>query len=81
MRANGSNAFIPWKVFNIDFRVTKIIPLRSESRHAELFFESYNLTNHVTQYGGNTTITSAAYMIRTLALDARQFQWGARVTF
>ena len=75
------SAFKPYKVFNIDFRVTKIIPLRSESRRAELFFESYNLTNHVTQYGGNTTMTSAAYMIRTLALDARQFQWGARVTF
>jgi len=34
-----------------------------------------------TLYGGNSTMVSSSFGIRTSALDARQTQWGARVVF
>jgi hypothetical protein len=71
------------KLFPVDslsLRLSKIIPI-AEKRRAELFFEGYNMTNHVTKYGGSGTLTSAALFIRTSALDPRIFQWGARFTF
>ena len=50
-------------------------------RRLEFFLESYNLTNHTTLYGGNSTMVSSSFGIRTSALDARQTQWGARFVF
>jgi hypothetical protein len=70
----------PQPVIDLDLRLSKIIVL-GEARRLELFFEGYNVTNHVTKYGGASSMTSPAFLIRTTALDARQLQWGARFTF
>jgi Carboxypeptidase regulatory-like domain len=67
-------------VIDVDLRLTKVIPF-SEARRLELFFEGYNVTNHVTKYGGNPNMISPDFLIRTSALDPRQLQWGARFTF
>jgi len=64
----------------LDLRLTKVIPMGG-SRKLELFFEGYNVTNHVTPIGGSASLTSASFGIRTGALDARQLQWGGRVRF
>jgi hypothetical protein len=66
---------------SLDMRATKLISIR-ESKRLELFFEAYNLTNFVTKYLTSTNnMTSATFLIPTLALPARQLQWGARFTF
>ena len=63
-----------------DNRVTR--PVRfGEHLNVDLFFEVFNTTNHVTRYAPTTTMSSSAYMVRTTALDPRQFQWGARITY
>ena len=67
-------------VIDLDVRLTKNFTL-SRSRRLEVFLESYNLTNHTTLYGGNSTMVSSSFGIRTSALDARQTQWGARFVF
>ena len=67
-------------VIVLDVRLTKAIPL-SGNRRFEIFLESYNLTNHTTKYGGTGTMTSASFLIKTSALDARQTQWGGRFVF
>ncbi len=63
-----------------DNRLTRPFRL-GEHANLELFFESFNTTNHVTRFAPTTTLVSASYMLRTTALDPRQFQWGARFTF
>jgi hypothetical protein len=70
----------PQPVFVIDARVTKAIQF-SERKHLEMFFEAYNLTNHVTEYGGVNNLISPAFFVRATALAARQLQWGARFQF
>jgi len=67
-------------VIDLDLRLAKVIAF-SEKKRMELFFEGYNVTNHVTKYGGVNSMISAAFFIRTSALDARQLQWGTRFTF
>ena len=67
-------------VIDLDLRLTKSLQLPNR-RRLEFFLESYNLTNHTTLYGGNSTMVSSSFGIRTSALDARQTQWGARVVF
>jgi hypothetical protein len=67
-------------VIDLDLRLTKIIQMPN-SRRLEFFLEAYNLTNHTTLYGGNSTLVSSSFGIRTNALDARQTQWGARFVF
>jgi hypothetical protein len=67
-------------VIDLDLRLTKVIPL-SGSRHFQVFLEGYNVTNHITKYGGASTMIAPAFLIRTSALDARQVQWGARFLF
>jgi hypothetical protein len=67
-------------VIDLDMRLTKVFQLNNR-RRIEVFLESYNLTNHTTLYGGASTMTSASFLIRTSALDARQTQWGARFAF
>jgi hypothetical protein len=63
-----------------DNRLTRPVRL-GEHAHLDLFFEAFNTTNHVTRYAPATTMVSTSYMIRTTALDPRQFQWGARITY
>jgi hypothetical protein len=67
-------------VIDLDLRMTKVFPL-SNHRRFEIFLETYNLTNHTTLYGGSSNMTSASFLIRTSALDARQTQWGAPFAF
>lgn len=66
--------------FNVDFRVTKIIPFGA-SQQVELFVEGYNVTNHVNYYGSNRNINSSSFLVRRRARDARQFQGGIRYRF
>jgi hypothetical protein len=70
----------PKPVIDFDSRLTKIIPLW-EGKQLELFFEGYNIFNHVTTYGGVTTLTTSDALIKDEALPARQLQWGTRFTF
>jgi hypothetical protein len=69
-----------YNVVDLDLRLTKVFAF-SEQHHLELFFEGYNVTNHVTKYGGNPNLISPDFLIRTSALDPRQLQWGARFSF
>lgn len=66
----------------VDVRGTKIVRLGGE-RRLELFFEAYNLTNHVNfePFTVNGSIISGAFLLRRSARDARQIQWGARYAF
>jgi peptidoglycan/xylan/chitin deacetylase (PgdA/CDA1 family) len=50
-------------------------------RKANLFLEAYNATNSGTLTGGTGNMSSASFLIRTSARDARQIQWGARYLF
>jgi hypothetical protein len=74
------NMLNPQPIVTMNLRAAKQIRF-SEFKVTELFFEGYNIFNHVTEYGGATTLTSPALFIHTSALDARQLQWGARFTF
>jgi hypothetical protein len=67
-------------LIDLNLRLTRVFSL-SASQKMELFFEGYNVLNHVTRTGGTTAMTSAALFVRTGALDARQLQWGARFRF
>jgi hypothetical protein len=66
--------------FNVDMRVTKVLNLGA-GRRLELFGEAFNATNQVTLTGGNNSIVSPAFAIRTGARAARQIQLGARYAF
>lgn len=70
----------PNKIVNLDVRLTKVFPL-SDTKRLEAFLEAYNLTNYVTLTGGTGNMSSAAFLIRTGARDARQVQWGGRIRF
>jgi hypothetical protein len=67
-------------LLDLNLRLTRVFTLTA-SQKVELFFEGYNVLNHVTRTGGTTAMTSAALFVRTGALDARQLQWGARFRF
>ena len=66
---------------SVDLRLTKQIRLGG-SRHADLFIETYNLTNHV-NFNPNVTanMNSTSFLSRTTASDGRQIQWGFRFGF
>lgn len=70
----------PQPVVSLNLRASKFIRI-TEHKRLELFFEGYNVLNHVTEYGGASTLTSPALYIHTSALDARQLQWGGRFVF
>jgi hypothetical protein len=70
----------PDPIVNLDLRVTKVFRLGG-TRRLEAFFEGYNVTNYVTLTGGLSNMSSASFLIRTGARDARQVQWGARYSF
>jgi hypothetical protein len=63
---------------SVDLRLTKQVRLGG-SRHADLFIERYNLTNHV-NFNPNVTaaMVSTSFLSRTTASDGRQIQWGFR---
>ncbi len=67
-------------VIDLDLRLTKVIPMGNKRRF-EIFLEGYNITNHVTRFGGISSMISPSFLIRTTAIDARQMQWGARFVF
>ena len=66
---------------SVDLRLTKQVRLGG-TRHADLFIESYNLTNHV-NFNPNVTanMVSTSFLARTTASDGRQIQWGFRFGF
>jgi outer membrane receptor protein involved in Fe transport len=70
----------PNPIFNLDMRLTKAFGLGG-NRRIEAFLEGYNVTNYVTLTGGTGNMSSASFLIRTGARDARQVQWGARYSF
>ena len=55
-------------VIDLDLRLTKVLAF---SEHLKLFFEGYNITNHVTKFGENPNMISPDFLIRTSALDPR----------
>jgi hypothetical protein len=67
---------------SIDGRITKMIEVGKNQR-LELFFEAYNLTNHVnyTPFSVNPNINSSSFLVRNGARDGTQAQWGLRYTF
>jgi len=70
----------PHPSISLDMRLTKDIKF-TESRHIELFFEGYNITNYVTRIVPAGSMTSTSFLIPTSALPARQLQWGVRFAF
>jgi len=70
----------PDPIINLDLRVTKAFQLGG-NRRIEAFLEGYNVTNYVTLTGGTGNMSSASFLIRTGARDARQIQWGGRYSF
>jgi hypothetical protein len=76
----SADALKIYNVIDLDLRLTKSIHF-GERRRLDLFFEGYNVTNHVTKFGGNQNINSAAFLVPTTALDPRQLQWGVRFVF
>jgi hypothetical protein len=67
-------------VLTMNLRLTKAFQFK-KGKQLELFFEGYNVFNHVTEYGGTTSLVSPSALIHTTALDPRQLQWGTRFTF
>ena len=67
-------------LIDLDLRLTRAFNF-GEKKKMEVFFEGYNVTNHVTPTGGSTAMTSSALFVRTGALDARQLKWGTRFSF
>ena len=64
----------------VDLRATKQFVVGGRTRVA-VFLEAYNLLNAVNYLNPSGVITSASFGVRTVAQDARQVQWGARLSF
>ncbi len=71
---------VPDATLTWDVRLTKVFHF-GERMTLEGFFEGFNIANHPTRYSPNSSMTSAAYMIPTAAIDPRQLQWGARFRY
>ena len=72
---------------SLDLRFTKAISFGG-GRRLELLLEAFNLTNHVNFRAplGNppnagASINSQSFLVRTVARDARQIQWGLHYAF
>ena len=61
----------------LDLRFTKGVKL-GERMRADLFMEAYNVFNHANYEVPNGVASSPAFLIRTVARDGRQLQWGVR---
>jgi hypothetical protein len=66
--------------FTLDMRATKGFALRDRHR-AEVFLESFNVTNHVNLSGYNGNMNTNSFLIPSSARPARQIQWGLRYSF
>ncbi len=64
----------------LDLRLTRAFRF-SGARRMELFLEMFNVPNFVDLTGGNNNMNVASFLVRTVARDPRQVQWGARFTF
>ena len=64
----------------VDLRATKQFVVGGRTRVA-VFLEAYNLLNAVNYLNPSGVITSGSFGVRTVAQDARQVQWGARLSF
>ena len=66
----------------LDLRLTKSFSLRGASR-LELLIEGFNVTNFVNYFSTvvNRNMNSDQFLRRTGARDARQVQWGTRLTW
>lgn len=64
----------------VDLRATKQFVVGGRTR-VGVFLEGYNLLNTVNYLNPSGVITSGSFGIRTVAQDARQVQWGARLSF
>jgi hypothetical protein len=72
---------------SLDVRLTKTIRVGANHR-IELLVEGFNLTNHVnfrpplgSQPQDGVSLNTASALVRTVARDARQIQWGLRYAF
>jgi len=67
---------------SLDMRLMKSIQFTG-ARRLELFFEGFNLTNHINYEPFTMTpnIIAADFQIRKSARIPRQAQWGVRVAF
>ena len=64
----------------LDLRLTRGFRLGERNR-LDLFMEGYNVLNHANYGPPNGTLSSPAFLIRTIAGDPRQLQWGVRFLF
>lgn len=64
----------------VDLRATKQFTA-GDRRVIGVFLEAYNLFNAVNYENPSGVITSGSFAVRTVARDARQIQWGARIRF
>ena len=64
----------------IDLRLQKTFNF-GERYHLDLFMEGYDVLNTPSFQAPSGVISSPAFLIRTLANNPRQLQWGARFTF
>ena len=72
---------------SVDLRVTKAIPFGG-GRRLELLLEAFNVTNHVNfrpplgnPPNAGASINTQSFLVRTVARDARQIQWGLHYAF
>jgi len=70
----------------VDLRIAKSI--RLGARRVEMLIEGFNVTNHVNfrpplgnPSNAGASINTRTFLIRTVARDARQIQWGLRYLF
>lgn len=74
------NMITPDNTLTWDMRISRPFQI-GERVNIETFFEGFNISNHVTRYSPTSTMNSAAFMQRTLALDPRMLQYGVRVRY
>jgi carboxypeptidase family protein len=72
---------------SLDLRVTKAVAI-GRGQRLEMLLESFNVTNHTNFRAplGNppnagASINTQSFLVRTVAREARQIQWGVRYTF
>jgi len=76
----------PQPIIQLNLRLAKTINF-GEKAQLQLYFEGYNVFNHVTEFvggggsGGNSTLLSPSFLVPTQALDPRLLQWGVRFAF
>jgi hypothetical protein len=65
---------------SLDLRLTKAIAFGG-GRRLQLLLEAFNVTNHVNFRAPLGNISAQSFLVRTVARDARQIQWGLHYTF